>query len=174
MEVSEETVKFFVSLFRGRTDAWGSVEGRCNKEPVTLEHYRRHLEGVQSLGLYFLLDDGTCHVAACDFDRNDVNEPLAVRQELANLGLPSYISESKSKGHHLYLFAKTAFRASEIRRILNSTLDKVSIKAEVFPKQDMVDSKTPYGNYINLPCFGYTRQFITASLKTVPLTKLEV
>jgi len=173
MEVAQETVDFFAHLFRGRTDVWGSVEGRCNKEPVTLEHYRHHLEGITSLGIYPLLDDGTCYFAACDIDEKDFAKPLAIRQELAELRLPSYITESKHKGFHVYLFAEIPFKASEIRRLLSSILDKLGIpKTELFPKQDMVDERTPYGNYINLPCFGYTRQFITTKLKTMPITEI--
>jgi hypothetical protein len=41
----------FSGLFRGRDDVWGSVEGKSNKEPVTIEHYRDHLEGKRSLGI---------------------------------------------------------------------------------------------------------------------------
>ena len=44
-ETYESIVGGFRQLFTGRTDAWGSVEGKSNKEPVTLAHYRLHLEG---------------------------------------------------------------------------------------------------------------------------------
>ncbi|GAI69590.1 unnamed protein product, partial [marine sediment metagenome] len=40
---------------------------------------------------------------------------------------------------------------------------------ELFPKQDTVSKATPFGNYINLPSFGYTRPFLTGDLKEVPL-----
>ena len=36
-----DTVAAFASLFQGRTDVWGSVEGRSNKEPVTEKLGRR-------------------------------------------------------------------------------------------------------------------------------------
>lgn len=165
----QEVVEAFRSLFRGRVDAFGSVEGRCNKEPVTLDHYRRHLKGEVSLGVYLLLDDGTCYFFTVDLDEKDFNKAKAIRQELVNNGIPAYIAESKSKGFHIYGFALQKFIARDIRRILHYILNKLNIKAEVFPKQDFVTEATPFGNYINLPCFGHTRPFLSGDLREVPL-----
>ena len=167
--LSDEICQAFSDLFKGRTDAWGSVEGRCNKEPVTPEHYSRHLKGKESLGIYPLLDDGTCYFFALDIDEKDFNKAKAIRQELLNNNIPVYIAESKSKGYHIYGFALEKFSTKEIRKILHYVLNKLGIKAEIFPKQDKVDAITPYGNYINLPCFGYTRQFLAMDLRNVPL-----
>ena len=168
-EVGKELAEAFQRLYRGRTDAWGSVGGLCNKETVTVEHYARHLLGDTSLGIYPLLDDGTCHWAAIDIDIKDFNKAKVIRQELGGNNIPAYIAASKSKGYHIYLFAFERFNASEIRRVINYALNELSIKAEVFPKQDIVSEVTPFGNYINLPCFGATRPFLTGDLKAVPL-----
>jgi len=32
--VPDSQVQAFMALFKGRTDAWGSVNGKSNKEPV--------------------------------------------------------------------------------------------------------------------------------------------
>ncbi|GAI87007.1 unnamed protein product, partial [marine sediment metagenome] len=168
-EVNKELVEAFQTLFRGRTDVWGSVEGRCNKETVTLEHYARHLLGETSLGIYPLLNDGTCHFFAIDIDEKDFNKALAIRNELRDNSIPVYIAASKSKGFHIFCFALEKFNAKEIRLILRYTLNKLGIKAEMFPKQDEITKVTPFGNYINLPHFGYTRPFLSADLKEVPL-----
>lgn len=64
--------------------------------------------------------------------------------------------------------------------MLHHILNKPSIKAEVFPKQDYHQPDDPPsekypkgqkhpGSYINLPCFGYTRPFLSGDLKEVPL-----
>ncbi|GAJ08989.1 unnamed protein product, partial [marine sediment metagenome] len=37
-EVDKKLIEAFQTLYRGRTDVWGSVEGLCNKETVTPEH----------------------------------------------------------------------------------------------------------------------------------------
>ncbi len=169
MEVAQDTIEAFASLFKARSDAWGSVEGLCNKEPVTLDHYERHLRGEASLGLYPLLDDGTCHWFAIDLDEKDFDKAKSIRQELANNYIPTYIAESKRKGYHIYGFAFEPFAAKDIRHIISHILNKLKIKAEIFPKQDTLDEITPLGNYINLPCCGYGRSFITTDLKTVPV-----
>ncbi len=168
-EVSQELAEAFRKLFKGRTDVWGSVGGLCNKEPVTIEHYVRHLLGDVSLGIYPLLDDGTCHFTAIDLDVKDFNKAKQIRETLNSSNIPTYIAESKSKGYHCFCFAYEKFSAKEIRRILHYALNKLKIKAEVFPKQDRITETTPYGNYINLPVFGYTRSFLSMDLKDAPL-----
>ncbi len=168
-EVSDATVKAFASLFRGRTDVWGSVEGRANKEKVTLAHYRRHLVGDTSLGIYPMQDDNTCRFFAIDHDVHDLSKVLEIRQAFRNKGLPVYLAASKSKGNHLYGFMEKPFPAADIRRACIAILSKLGIELEIFPKQDKLDEVTPYGNYINLPCFGYTRDFLRGDLKVVPV-----
>jgi len=163
-DVDDSTVSAFAELFKGRTDAWGSVEGKSNKEPVTIDHYRRHLEGKTSLGVYMLQDDGTCHFAALDLDEKDIDKALKIRQAFADLGIPAYLAYSKGKGFHCYLFAdKKPFVARDIRRLMTAVLSKLNIECEMFPKQEKLDPTRPLGNYINLPCFGSTRMFFGAS-----------
>lgn len=160
----------FMNLFSGRRDVWGGVEGVSIKEPVTEEHYRLHLEGKKSLGIYPLFDDGYCHFFACDLDEKNWDKIVSIRTEMALLGIAMYICESKSKGFHIYGFSNTP--AVDIRFVLKNILTKLKMpKIEIFPKQDKVDEKIPYGNYINLPCFGNTRHFQTIDHK--PLTTAE-
>lgn len=172
METDKASIEFFQHLFRGRRDAWGSIKGGCNKEKVTDKHFQLHLEGKQSLGIYILLDNGTCHFAAIDLDIKDFNKAKSIRQELINAGLYAYIAESKSKGYHIFLFFEEPVKASEIRRVLGYALTKLGIIAEIFPKQSQLDEAVPFGNYINLPCFGAGRPFITTDLKEVPVPTL--
>lgn len=168
-EIDKEIVESFWYLFRGRTDAWGSVEGRSNKETVSIANYEEHLQGSVSLGVYPLLDDGTCHFFGVDLDEKNLDKARAIRQELAGLSIHAYIAQSKSKGFHIYGFADDVFIARDIRKVLKYILDKLGIKAEVFPKQDALGPDLPLGNYINLPCFGSTRPFLTGDGKAVPL-----
>lgn len=167
--MASDTAKAFSSLFKGRKDAHGTEQGGCIKEKVTLEHYEKHLLGEESLGVYPLLDDGTCNFFAVDIDEKDFNKAKSIRKELHNIFIPAYISASRRKGYHIYGFADEKFKAKEIRHILNSILTKLAIKAEIFPKQSEVSKQIPYGNYINLPCFGFTRPFLTTDLKEVPV-----
>ena len=58
---SEFTANLFAKIFAGRNDARGTFNGGCIKETVKIDHFINHLEGKESLGLYLLLDDGTCN-----------------------------------------------------------------------------------------------------------------
>ncbi|MBA7560636.1 hypothetical protein ES708_02265 [subsurface metagenome] len=174
-EVDRDAIEGFASFFRGRTDSHGVVN-KCVYEPVTPEHYEKHLKGEVNLGIYFLLDDSTCRFAAIDLDEKNFNKAKAIRDELTRNFIPAYIAESKSKGFHIYCFALTRFRAAEVRRVLKHLLDKLGIKVEVFPKQDYHQPDDPDGtkhpgSYINLPCFGHARPFLSGNKKEV---KLEV
>ena len=165
--VDKKMVESFQHLFRGREDARGTMKGSCIRGKVTVDHYRQHLDGKISLGIYPLLDDDTCHFFAIDLDEKNFEKAKAIRLELNNIFIPAYITNSRQKGYHIYGFADYKFKAKEIRLILTNTLKKLGIKAEIFPKQDIVRPETPLGNYINLPCYGFTRQFLTTSMKEV-------
>jgi hypothetical protein len=164
----QELVDLFMSLFRGRTDVWGSVTGKSNKEIVTRLNYEAHLDGKVSLGIYPLLDDGECYFAAIDLDEKDFSKMLLIRNHLNDLGVKSYICQSKSKGFHQYLFAdENGWTAKNVREMLARLLIKLNIQCEVFPKQDKLDEVIKYGNYINLCAFADTRQFLTADQQPV-------
>ncbi len=179
MQVKDTTLKAFMDLFRGRTDAWGSVEGRSNKETVTPEHYRKHLMGERSMGCYMLLDTalgpdgkeldtGTCWFYAVDIDQKKFELALGVQQGFAKRNIPVYIAESKGKGFHVYGFGSEPLPAKQVRNLCYAILAEMGLTAEVFPKQDKLDKKvTPLGNYINLPCHGFTRLFQTPEYKNV-------
>ncbi len=172
-EVKRDTIEAFASLFKGRIDSHGRIN-ECIYEPVTLEHYERHLKGEVNLGIYFLLDDSSCYFAAIDLDEKDFTKTKAIRDELARNSIPAYIAASKSKGYHIYCFAFEKFKAVEIRWVLNHILSMLNIRAEIFPKQDYhqpndPDGKKHPGSYINLPSFGYTRPFLSGGMKEVPL-----
>jgi hypothetical protein len=169
MSIDDKIVVAFSSLYRGRNDVWGGVEGRSNKQPVTDANYRAHLEGKVSLGVYMLLDDGTCHFAAIDIDEKVFDRALAIKNELKAIGISAYISASRSKGYHVSIYAETHFVAKDIRRVLASVLSKLGVKAEIFPKQDKLDKTIPYGNYINLPCFAYERPYLADDKKEIGL-----
>ena len=171
MDVSQDALEAFASLFKGRTDARGTMDGGCLKEPVTIQSYQRHLQGDESLGVYPLLDNGTCWFAAVDLDEKDFKKALSIRQELYNAGIPAYISASRKKGYHIYMFSFSPdgpFVAKDIRKILSSVLSHLDIKAEIFPKQDVTSETIPFGNYINLPGFGFVRQFLDTEQHQIP------
>jgi len=92
------------------------------------------------------------------------------------MGIHGYISESRSKGFHITVYAETKFIAKDIRQVLAAVIAKLRIKTndgralEIFPKQNILDRKTlKYGNYINLPCFGFERPYLDDNQKDMRL-----
>ena len=61
----------FMRLFEGRKDTWGAEHGESVKQSVEQKNYFLHLIGKTSLGIYPLLDDGTCTFGAIDIDKDD-------------------------------------------------------------------------------------------------------
>jgi len=195
---SQQSAKVFAALFRGRSDAWGSLPPKCNHERVTLAHYESHLKGQKSLGIYPLLDDGTCPWIAADLDQpgsapwhngpDDAMPALSLMESLGYYGVNQgiYLEKTKSKGWRIWLFFSAPVPAKHARRLFHSALAKsgLPLSIEVFPKQDFACKPTPsnpfpVGNYVHLPYFGggpsgprRGRVFVDAkTLAPIPLEK---
>ena len=170
---SQQTVRAFATLFRGRTDAWGALPAKCNHEQVTIAHYYNHLNGKVSLGIYPLLDDGTCPWAAGDLDQpgsaswhkgpDDAMPALMLMESLGYYGVNQgvYLEKTKSKGWRNWVFFSVPVPAKHVRRLFYAALAKSGLPSsiEVFPKQDFVGKPTPtnpfpVGNYVHVPYFG--------------------
>jgi len=155
--LAEDIVNTFASLFSGLPDAWGTITGQCVKQKVEAEHYRHHLEGKVSLGIYPLRRDGQCSWFAIDIDHDDIAQAVAVIEQFAAIGFNGgvYLERSKSKGYHVYGFLSDWVPASQVRLIARYVLKQAGLPAstEVFPKQDNI-APDAFGNYLNLPYFG--------------------
>lgn len=154
----DNKVKNFAALFRGRSDCWGKLEGCCVKERVNLKHFRDHMEGRCSLGIYLLLPDGNVRWAAVDIDNPDINHAMELVNRLKHYSLKAYIARSKKKGHHVYLFFDEPIPAWKIRSILALAIAETDLRSlfprpEVFPKQDDPEGPDSPGNYLNLPYY---------------------
>jgi hypothetical protein len=158
MQLDNACVQRFAGLFPGRSDVWGAIQGKAVKEPVTLAHYRRHLEGKISLGIYPLTSQGLVRWLAIDVDLPDPLHTLRLLDALSNLGVTKgvYLERSKSKGFHVLFLLSDWVAALEVRRIARSALQEAGLSptTEVFPKQDRLTRETPWGSYLNLPYFG--------------------
>ena len=157
-DLSSSTVRRFASLFHGRTDVWGALHGEAVKESVVSGHYRRHLAGQASLGIYPLLQNGLVRWSAVDVDRQDSSLALAIINALMSIGLNDglYLERSKGKGFHVLVLLSDWVAAAHMRRILKVALQiaGLPVTTEIFPKQDQLTGDTPWGNYLNLPYFG--------------------
>jgi len=153
---TEPAVRLHAS-YRGRVDIQGIERGGYLKRPVTVGHFRGHLQGRFGLCIYPLRDDGTCAWAAVDIDKPDLDRALLLVRLLHHQGLPVILLTSQQKGFHVALFVDGWVRASAVRPILQAQLMEAGLSptTEIFPKASYVDpdSKAP-GGYLRLPYVG--------------------
>jgi len=157
----------FINLFDGRKDVRGTIDGKSIKEPLGHIHITNHLFGDESLGVYPLLDNGTCKWAVVDFDfKTDPDrcinaeiEASKFTQKLFGLGISgTWFERSKSGMIHLWIFFSDFIDVYKIRKILFHVAHELDLEVkngvvEIFPKQDnLVNGGV--GNYIHLPYFG--------------------
>ena len=153
-------IKLFRSLFTGLNNVYGTYDpktGRVRqvKSLVSDDVIRRHLMGRQPYGVYLLVKDHIRAIAV-DFDSYDLHKPVQYVQRAGEYGIPSYIERSKSKGYHVWIFfEEVGVLAAKARLVVQHILAKIGMsETEVFPKQDILDHRVTYGNFINAPLFG--------------------
>jgi hypothetical protein len=154
-----EAVARFADLFSGRTDAYGTGEGRVIKTGLTRDQYERHLYGWgPGLGVFPLRDDGTVSFGAIDLDRPDFDLAAQMRRLIPGA---SYIERSRSGNAHVWVFFDRPAPAWVVRGVLRTITQAVGEPTvEVFPKQDRIRGHARYGNYINLPYHGDQRPIL--------------
>lgn len=157
---TQQKLALFRGLFAGLTHVYGTYDpgnGRVwqVKAPVTDEVFLQHLTGRQPYGVYLLMED-RIRALAVDFDHEPLGPPTAFVSTAGNYGLSAYIERSKSKGYHVWMFfAEKGVSAARARRVARHLLDEIDApETEIFPKQDRLDGRAQYGNFINAPLFG--------------------
>lgn len=163
----------FHELFAGRDDVYGTYDlsatplpgekrggqARTVHGPVTRELFEDHLNGIQSIGIVPIMKDDTCNWFAIDVDSygSDIHHKLARKIDI--LGLPLLLCNTKSGGAHLYCFLKKPTSAKNARAAAATFIRVLDLpeNTEVFPKQETSEGS---GNWINLPYFGKTRQYM--------------
>jgi hypothetical protein len=157
---TSEKIAIFRKLFTGLPYAYGTydpVSGRARqvKAPVTDRVILDHLLGYKPYGVYLLVKDRTRAIAV-DFDSDNRLTVAEFVGRAKHYGIPVYIERSKSKGYHAWIFfGEQGVLARKARQVIHQILNEVGEpEAEIFPKQDALDTNTQYGNYINAPLFG--------------------
>jgi len=157
----------FTRVFAGRKDCRGAIQGGCVKGNLKVSHVEHHLNGIESLGRYPLLDEGTCYWAVVDFDfkseqdRKNLAEDNSKRfaNELSKIGIKKpWFERSKSGLIHLWIFFDKPVQAIKIRKLLINIANKLELRiangnVEIFPKQDQL-GVGQVGNYVHLPYFN--------------------
>lgn len=160
IKTNEEKVTLFRSFFSGLTNVYGTYDPATGRSWQIKEHVNdniilAHLRGAKPYGVYLLVDDRTRAVAV-DFDDPDGNPPIDFLNASRNYGLPAYIETSKSKGFHVWIFfEERGVKAAKARLVVKHILEEIEHPhIEIFPKQDSLDTRTSFGNFINAPLFG--------------------
>jgi len=144
----------------------GTFKDYTKKEyqPLTNEVILRHLKGIETIGIYPLLEDNTSFFVAADFD--DENWKKSVQKLFTVCSkheIPSYIERSRSgNGAHLWIFFEENFPAEQTRKLMYELLRESSIISHfekepsfdrLFPNQDFHSGKG-LENLIALPLNG--------------------
>ncbi len=160
IRTTAEKINLFRSFFTGLSHVYGtydpdSMRSWQEKRPVTAETILAHLKGRRHYGVYLLVKD-TIRSIAADFDHNDPTKPLEFIQTARHYRLPAYLEVSKSKGFHVWMFfQETGVKAYKARLVVKTILDQIEAsQTEIFPKQDCLDSRASFGNFIYTPLFG--------------------
>ncbi len=151
-----DEVSRFITLFRGRGDCYGSWEGGCVRKPLTHDLFRKHLDGIEKIGVYPAMphNGNTMCVWGCtDIDYDNVDHPKAIQQALAAKQVTSWLEKTR-KGWHLWVFSERLIEASHMRRMFLAAHQVAGVPAkEVNPKQEHL-SNGQVGNYVRLPYPG--------------------
>lgn len=157
---SAEKVALFRSCFSGRTNVYGTYDPENGhawqvKEPVTNDTVLAHLKGKRPYGVYLLNGDHITAIAA-DFDNSDPFPPVEFINSAQHYDLPAYIETSKSKGFHVWIFFNgKGVKAFKARMVVKHILEEIEYpQTEIFPKQNFLNNRASFGNFINAPLFG--------------------
>ena len=165
--MSRDYIAEFAKTFTGLREAHGTYEvhaggsgkqggqARTVKEPVTPDHYGRHLGGTTGLGVVPINKDNECRFGVIDVDvyNLDLNR---LAKEIEDKGLPLVVCRSKSGGAHLYAFSEDWIAAEDMIKFLKGCAADLGYgKSEIFPKQKKILlEQGDVGNWINLPYFA--------------------
>ncbi|RKT42733.1 TOTE conflict system archaeo-eukaryotic primase domain-containing protein [Thiocapsa rosea] len=122
--------------------------------PLSDKVIHDHLTGKDTVGVYPLLDDGTCYFLAVDFDDEDWDKDArAFVRSCDELGVPVTLEISRSgQGAHAWLFFSDKVSARDARRLGTAIIShtcgrtrQLTLKSydRLFPNQDRMPSCSP-------------------------------
>jgi len=132
-----------------------SGRGETIREPVSVELWQAHLDGIMGLGIVPIRDDGHCVFGAIDVDRYDL-DLKALEAAVLAAGFPLVVCRTKSGGAHLWLFTNEDVPAELMRgRLMEWAVALGHSGVEVFPKQTRLAGVNDVGSWINMPYFAH-------------------
>lgn len=145
----------------------GTPPERRELLPLTDDVVVAHLSGRHTVGLYPLLDDHTCRLLACDFDKATWRLDARAYVDAARAaGVPTAVEISRSgDGAHVWIFFSARVAATDARALGGALLrEAMALRGELdldsydrlFPSQDYLPERG-FGNLIALPLQGRSR-----------------
>lgn len=142
----------FVTLFRGRGDAYGSWSGGCVRKSLNADKFLDHLQGDELIGVYPLLpyrSDWWCVWGCSDIDVDDLDAARNLEMAFKVKGIKAWVEKTR-KGYHVWVFADQLIPAHIMRRAFLAAHQAINYPAkEVNPKQE--SARGGFGNYVRLP-----------------------
>ena len=147
------TTEDFITLFRGRGDAYGAWEGRSVKEPLTPQHYIEHLGSGPHIGVYPCVPvkgETMCVWGCTDIDYDGPEDAWLLHGALKAVGVHSWVEKTR-RGYHVWVFATELVTAKVMRRMFLAAHQVCELNPkEVNPKQEELRADQ-LGNYVRLP-----------------------
>ena len=144
----------------------GTFQSYAHKSylPLSEIEITKHLNGLQQIGIYPLLQDNTSWFLVADFDKSDWQQHALKFLELCTAkNIPAYLERSRSgNGAHVWIFFESPYPAAKSRKLFMhilercgafSPFDKSSSFDRLFPNQDYLSGKG-LGNLIAMPLFS--------------------
>ena len=177
------TNEMFHNLFQGFPYAHGLDEGGCSWQPVDYEIINEHLFGEKAIGIYPMVYDPQkvdygpagfvdsggrpvypemredlwhCKWGSIDIDEHEESFTYALNALtiFEALDVTAWMEISRSKGYHVWVFAREWIPAPVMRKALLAVTQLGQIEFDaVYPKQDSLLG--PPGNYMRLPYPNY-------------------
>lgn len=154
--MDSKTIEGFITLFRGRGDAYGSWDGGCVKSPLTQEQFVKHLEDGPYIGVYPCLPvkgETMCVWGCTDIDYDGPQDAWLLHDALSAVGATSWVEKTR-RGYHVWVFCTELIPARDMRRMFLAAHQVTELNPkEVNPKQERLQP-TQVGNYVRLPYPG--------------------
>jgi len=151
--LTDDIIDGYVTLFRGRGDAYGAWEGGCVKEALNRQHYVEHLTSGPYIGVYPCVPyrgETMCVWGCTDIDYDGPDDAWLLHDALVAVDVYSWVEKTR-RGYHVWVFCPDLIPAKDMRRMFLAAHQVVELNPkEVNPKQESL-LPNQVGNYVRLP-----------------------
>ena len=167
--MTPEVATLLLQTFKGREEYLAYQPANSNPSPKKLngpipvdKFIERHTNG-SSCGVYFLRPDNKVWMTCADFDDHTGNNPDCIpeaqsfAQFLIKQGFPALLERSQSgTGAHVWVFFAEPIPANIARIFMIGAMNDAETFQgnESFPKQSVLTTERPLGNYVRYPLSG--------------------